>query len=34
MNFSEEIKKIREKQNLTQKQFAEKIFVSKNTIEK
>ncbi len=30
MNFSEKIKEIRKNQNLTQEQFAEKIFVSRN----
>ncbi len=34
MNFSEKIKEIRKKQNLTQEQFAEKIFVSRNAVAK
>ena len=34
MNFSEKIKAIRKKQNLTQEQFAEKIFVSRNAVAK
>ena len=34
MNFNEKIKEIRKKQNLTQEQFAEKIFVSRNAVAK
>ncbi len=34
MNFSEKIKEIRKKQNLTQEQFAERIFVSRNAVAK
>ena len=34
MSFSEKIKEIRKKQNLTQEQFAEKIFVSRNAVAK
>lgn len=34
MNFSEKIKEIRKSQNLTQEQFAEKIFVSRNAVAK
>lgn len=34
MNFSEKIKEIRKKQHLTQEQFAEKIFVSRNAVAK
>lgn len=34
MNFSEKIKEIRKSQNLTQEQFAKKIFVSRNAVAK
>lgn len=34
MNFNEKIKEIRKKQNLTQEQFARKIFVSRNAVAK
>ncbi len=34
MKFSEKIKEIRKMQNLTQEQFAEKIFISRNTVAK
>lgn len=34
MNISEKIKEIRKKQNLTQEQFSEKIFVSRNAVAK
>lgn len=34
MNFNEKVKEIRKKQNLTQEQFAEKIFVSRNAVAK
>lgn len=34
MNFSEKIKEIRKRQNLTQEEFAEKIFVSRNAVAK
>lgn len=34
MNFNEKIKEIRKKQNLTQEQFAEKIFVLRNAVAK
>ncbi len=34
MKFSEKIKEIRKMQNLTQEQFAEKIFVSRNAVAK
>lgn len=34
MKFNEKIKEIRKSQNLTQEQFAEKIFVSRNTVAK
>lgn len=34
MNFSEKIKEIRKKQNLTQEELAEKIFVSRNAVAK
>ncbi len=34
MNFSEKIKEIRKKQDFTQEQFAEKIFVSRNAVAK
>lgn len=34
MNFNEKIKEIRKNQNLTQDQFAEKIFVSRNAVAK
>lgn len=34
MSVSEKIKEIRKNQNLTQEQFAEKIFVSRNTVAK
>ena len=34
MNISEKIKKIRDDEKLTQEQFAEKIYVSRNTVAK
>ncbi len=34
MKFSEKIKEIRKMQNLTQEQFAEKIFISRNAVAK
>lgn len=34
MNISEKIKKIRNNENLTQEQFAEKIYVSRNAVAK
>lgn len=34
INFNEKIKEIRKNQNLTQDQFAEKIFVSRNAVAK
>ena len=34
MKFSEKIKEIRKMQNLTQQQFAEKIFISRNAVAK
>ncbi len=34
MNFNEKIKEIRKKQSLTQEQFADKIFVSRNAVAK
>ena len=34
MNFSEKIREIRKSKNLTQEQFAEKIFVSRNAVAK
>ena len=34
MNISEKIKKIRGEKNLTQEQFAEKIYVSRNAVAK
>lgn len=34
MNFAEKIKEIRNHQNLTQEQFAEKIFMSRNALAK
>lgn len=34
MNFNEKIKEIRKNQNLTQEQFADKVFVSRNAVAK
>lgn len=34
MHFNEKVKEIRKKQNFTQEQFAEKIFVSRNAVAK